>query len=434
MLKNKHKNKRCFIIGSGPSADNFDLSLLKDEITICVNRSFRVTQYHGFDPTYCCMGDVNNYRNYGADLYKELNSGIVFGKMFQDLYKTRPGFYDGKKYKKYEGDNVVCWLSCAGSEKVCDGYFTHDIDKKGAYQGSGTVVIGFALPFAMYLGCRDIYLIGCDTTNCSGYSIKIKDHGRKTNRLSLNTVLKSYEAVKKYTIEKNRRSSIYTVGKGGALDIFPRVLFENILNRQLINVENGETSQYRNFVLDYIQRYFDKNIIDLNILDVGSGHDPLTVDCDTFDLKEPYTKKIFTPYYVGNVMEIHSIVDKKYDILYNSHLIEDFNDTDIGSILLQFSKILKTNKSILVFLLPDQQRYLKCCQRNNTEPNAAHKISCFGLDYISDKVKKMGFHILEKKCFWEEDNPNDFGYNFFISMKFSMFSINQNAVRNRKIG
>ena len=31
---NLYKNKRCFIVGTGKSLDNIDVSLLKDEITI----------------------------------------------------------------------------------------------------------------------------------------------------------------------------------------------------------------------------------------------------------------------------------------------------------------------------------------------------------------------------------------------------------------
>lgn len=43
-LSNKHKNERCFIIGSGPSLRNEDLSLLKNETVLLCNKAFLATK------------------------------------------------------------------------------------------------------------------------------------------------------------------------------------------------------------------------------------------------------------------------------------------------------------------------------------------------------------------------------------------------------
>ena len=37
----RHAGERCFVVGSGPSIARMDLSWLKDEITICVNQSYK---------------------------------------------------------------------------------------------------------------------------------------------------------------------------------------------------------------------------------------------------------------------------------------------------------------------------------------------------------------------------------------------------------
>jgi glycosyltransferase involved in cell wall biosynthesis len=47
-FKNLHKGKRCFILGNGPSLNDIDLSLLKDEITFGTNRIY----LSGFVPNY----------------------------------------------------------------------------------------------------------------------------------------------------------------------------------------------------------------------------------------------------------------------------------------------------------------------------------------------------------------------------------------------
>ena len=39
-LKDSHKGKRCFIIANGPSINSMDLSVLKNELTIGMNRIY----------------------------------------------------------------------------------------------------------------------------------------------------------------------------------------------------------------------------------------------------------------------------------------------------------------------------------------------------------------------------------------------------------
>jgi len=53
-FKDIHRGERCFIIGTGPSLNQTNLSLLKDEITFGVN-----TLYRGnfLDYTYYCVSD-----------------------------------------------------------------------------------------------------------------------------------------------------------------------------------------------------------------------------------------------------------------------------------------------------------------------------------------------------------------------------------------
>ena len=56
-LKNKHKGKRCFVIGNGPSLNKMDLSLLKNEYTFGVNGVFYAFDELGFMPTYYVVED-----------------------------------------------------------------------------------------------------------------------------------------------------------------------------------------------------------------------------------------------------------------------------------------------------------------------------------------------------------------------------------------
>lgn len=48
LLKDSHRGERCFIVGNGPSLKNTDLSLLKNEFAIGMNRVFLASEELGF--------------------------------------------------------------------------------------------------------------------------------------------------------------------------------------------------------------------------------------------------------------------------------------------------------------------------------------------------------------------------------------------------
>ena len=89
--RNKHKNQRVFIIGSGPSIKGMDLTPLKDEITICVNESYKALD---FDPTYICIGDRKLYPLI-KDTLAEKKSRIICSSGM-----------DGSVGQEYNGDNL----------------------------------------------------------------------------------------------------------------------------------------------------------------------------------------------------------------------------------------------------------------------------------------------------------------------------------------
>jgi hypothetical protein len=57
-LRDKHKGKRCFIIGNGPSLKNMDISKLKNEITIGSNGIYKNFEKWGFHTNYLLFEDI----------------------------------------------------------------------------------------------------------------------------------------------------------------------------------------------------------------------------------------------------------------------------------------------------------------------------------------------------------------------------------------
>ena len=56
-IKNKYKNKRVFLIGNGPSLNNTELYLLKNEYTICFNHFDLFFERINWTPTFYSVTD-----------------------------------------------------------------------------------------------------------------------------------------------------------------------------------------------------------------------------------------------------------------------------------------------------------------------------------------------------------------------------------------
>ena len=56
----KDKKERCFVVGTGTSLNELDLSLLKDEVTIGINL---ILLKEDFIPDYLCIADTTVMEN-----------------------------------------------------------------------------------------------------------------------------------------------------------------------------------------------------------------------------------------------------------------------------------------------------------------------------------------------------------------------------------
>lgn len=206
MLRDKCKGRRCFIIASGPSVNDMDLSFLKDEITIGVNQSYRnMLDEYGFVANYYCANDARAYHVVKDDYAKFYDSGIIFPKSF-------------KKFN-YKGDNCLLYVNDLKG-RIPNGNYNHHLEK-GAFRGAGTVMLGIALPFAMFLGCNPIYFIGFDN-NHKGHFYSAK------NRLAIGKVNKSINVAYRYAVDNG--FELFNAGMGGDLPVVPRCDYKSLFD------------------------------------------------------------------------------------------------------------------------------------------------------------------------------------------------------------
>jgi len=76
------------------------------------------------------------------------------------------------------------------------------------------------------------------------------------------------------------------------------------------------------------------------------------------------------------------------DFVFSSHCLEDFDDIVVP--LKNWFRVLRIH-GVLVLFLPDQQRYLKHCEENNTQPNQDHKHANFSMDFVLAHLGAMRY-------------------------------------------
>ena len=73
--KNLFKNKRCFMIGTGTSLDDVDMSLFDNEITIGINL---ILKHPTFIPNYLVVGDTQVLKNHYHDIFSDKKQYPLF--------------------------------------------------------------------------------------------------------------------------------------------------------------------------------------------------------------------------------------------------------------------------------------------------------------------------------------------------------------------
>jgi hypothetical protein len=94
---------------------------------------------------------------------------------------------------------------------------------------SGSVIIDYCIPLAIYMGFKQIYLLGCDHCN---HPNGVRHFDGRTAPLSgistpWDVVTEAYKVVAGYAAEHG--IEIYNATRGGELEVFPRVSLEDVV-------------------------------------------------------------------------------------------------------------------------------------------------------------------------------------------------------------
>lgn len=222
--KNVTKDKRLFVVATGPSLRIEDLEKLIDEDTFSCNSIIYSFDNTDWRPSYYAICDTNVYYK----LKKEIEE-VQLANVFYP--NSRMNFSKDSFQKFYLSENLCRTIN---ERKIIPNRFQKrkfSLDcEKVIFEGASVVYV--IMQLAIYMGYKEIYLLGCD---CN-FSSQIK-HASFTqyNMKQMNSyseiekgILQDYQAIK--IASEKSGVKIFNATRGGNLEIFPRVDFDSIFH------------------------------------------------------------------------------------------------------------------------------------------------------------------------------------------------------------
>jgi hypothetical protein len=216
---NRHKGKRAFIIGNGPSLNQMDLSLLKNEYTFGANRIYLLFPRAGFQATYLCCVNPTVTEQFGAELSAQ----------------PMPKFlgWRCKDHVPFTSDTIL--LAPPSRTPSFSVKPTHTL-------WEGATVTYVAMQLAFYMGFSEVILIGVDhnfvdkgdphtkivsqADDANHFDPNYWGKGVAWNLPDLETSETAYAVAKAQYAAHGRRIVDATVG--GKLTVFPKVDYASL--------------------------------------------------------------------------------------------------------------------------------------------------------------------------------------------------------------
>lgn len=242
IYKNIHAGERVFILCTGPSIAEMELTKLKDERTIAASGFYLHKDCQIISPDYYCIPSFENIyydTDTAVELLKEIQKAMPSTKYFFSIHEKNLI----EKIKEFEKEcvNYITYSEISDYENT-------DIDLAGNIMGPQSVAI-LALEIALYMGFQTIYLLGTEHdslltnryTHFYDYnaSIASKVNDEEDNQGNLHSTFgeqlkctcklwEQYEVLKK--IAERMGAKIYNATSGGILDVFERVDYDTLWN------------------------------------------------------------------------------------------------------------------------------------------------------------------------------------------------------------
>lgn len=227
-LKNLHSGEKCFIVGNGPSLRTEDLEILNKFKIDCfaTNKIYKIFEKTSWRPKYYVVADWNGLEE--EEAYKLNSSDVVFlGDHFYRLHNI-------------DLNNVIVYYGKRLLNTEIESFdFSEDISQEIIL---GATVTYTCIQIAIYMGYKEIYLLGIDhnyayVSDSKGNivrntSIQISHFFNEDSSKAYADMVgmnNAFLAALKYSKVYDFR--IFNSTRGGSLEVFPRISLEDAINR-----------------------------------------------------------------------------------------------------------------------------------------------------------------------------------------------------------
>lgn len=229
-FKNIHEGDTCFIIGLGPSLKADDLSLLHKNhiISFSVNEIAKIYEDTEWRPEYYVMTDKNAFSMESLSHPEQLCKNNAFLTEAQEEFWSKN---DSKKNIKFHRRQNLPDME--------EELFSEDVAK---VCGNGGNCIYICLQIAVYMGFKNIYLLGIDLADMSQGVNQLPTYKHfyqekeLESRLWLDLILKGYKAARKYA--DAHHIHIYNATRGGYLEVLDRVSFDSLFKDKIFRLSD----------------------------------------------------------------------------------------------------------------------------------------------------------------------------------------------------
>jgi hypothetical protein len=241
VLVNRHaSDKRCVVIGNGPSLKDMDLRPLAAMVTIGANAFYRHPHALDVGLRYQCINDIRFLVDEPRAVawHAEVSAGsprstVILPWATRDLVRRR---------NLYQGHTIYF---IAGGEPVHDAA-SINLDPTRPFNVGMTTGTTLCIPLALAMGFKEVCLVGFDANwladiHASYHFYAQSQHFPEFDSVAKDVKANQYEtelasALREFESHRllNERAAqmgarICNATRGGLLDMYPRVVFEDWL-------------------------------------------------------------------------------------------------------------------------------------------------------------------------------------------------------------
>jgi hypothetical protein len=234
--KNKHKGKRVFLIGNGPSLNKTNLDLIKNEYSIAMNRISLIYEQTEWRPSYYLFCSSNcDHPTWGRAWTKSILNTVNDDKTTPFIWSKYQRTIDPKnKIKKIKWFHNVSEKKPDTEGNIDPICFSENVIER--IDKTGTTM-NVALQLANHMGFSEIIVIGADLgwkadtgkTNsdpnhfCKDYSADIPAYKLK----KINNQMRNIHKLARSKISDTVK--MYNATVETKLDIYPLIEYEKLL-------------------------------------------------------------------------------------------------------------------------------------------------------------------------------------------------------------